>query len=144
MTSVHFYHNAKDPLGLVCELVGNAHRGGRKVIILSPDTALAQQLDHRLWTADPGSFIPHVMNGSPLAAETPIVIGLAGEKKWPHTDLLFNLATELPAEYERFRMLIEVVGPSETERAPARARWTHYKQQQFPLKAFDAERRMAL
>jgi DNA polymerase-3 subunit chi len=144
MTSVHFYHNAKDPLGLVCELVSNAHRGGRKAIILSPDAAYAQQLDHRLWTADPGGFIPHAMNGSPLAAETPIIIGLVGEKEWPHTDLLFNLATELPAACERFRMLIEVIGHSEAERAPARARWMHYKQQQFPLKAFDAERRMAL
>jgi DNA polymerase-3 subunit chi len=144
MTSVHFYHNAEDPLALVCELVGNAHRSGRKAVIISPDMALAQQLDRRLWTADPGGFVPHVMNDSPLAAETPIVIGLAGEKEWPHTDLLFNLATELPAECERFRMLIEVVGHSETERVPARARWMHYKQRQFPLKAFDAERRMAL
>ncbi|MDR2014269.1 MAG: DNA polymerase III subunit chi [Azoarcus sp.] len=144
MTSVHFYHNAKDPLGLVCELVGNAHRGGRKAVILSPDTALAQQIDHRLWTANPGGFVPHVMSGSPLAAETPIIIGLAGETEWPHTDLLFNLAPELPAAYEHFRMLIEVVGPGEAERAPARTRWMHYKQQQFPLKAFDAERRMAL
>ncbi|MCL2874879.1 MAG: DNA polymerase III subunit chi [Betaproteobacteria bacterium] len=144
MTIVHFYHNADDLIGLVCELVGNAHRSGRKAVIVSPDTALAQRLDRELWTADPGGFIPHVMNGSPLAAETPIVIGFAGEKEWPHTDLLFNLAPELPAACERFRMLIEIVGRNETQRAPARARWMHYKQQQFPLKAFDAERRIAL
>ena len=144
MTSVHFYHNADDPIGLVCELVGNAHRSGRSAVIVSPDAGLAQQIDRQLWAADPGSFIPHVMNGSPLAAETPIVIGLASEKEWPHTDLLFNLAAELPAACERFRMLIEIVGRSEAELAPARTRWMHYKQQQFPLKAFDTERRMAL
>ncbi len=144
MTSVHFYHNAEDPVSLVCELLGNAHRSGRKAVIISPDMALAQRLDRQLWTADPGDFIPHVMNDSPLAAETPIVIGLAGETQWPHADLLFNLAAELPAACERFRTLIEIVGRSEAERAPARARWVHYKQQQFPLKAFDAERRMAL
>jgi DNA polymerase-3 subunit chi len=144
MTSVHFYHNTEDPISLVCELAGNAHRGGRKAVIISPDMALAQRLDRQLWTADPGGFIPHVMSDSPLAAETPIIIGLPGETEWPHTDLLFNLTTELPAAFERFRMLIEIVGRSETERAPARARWIHYKQQQFPLKAFDAERRMPL
>ena len=144
MTSVHFYHNAIDPIALACELVGNAHRGGRKAVIISPDMALAQQLDRQLWTADSGNFIPHVMNSSPLAAETPIIIGITGEKDWPHTDLLFNLAAELPAAYERFRMLIEIISCNETERAPARTRWMHYKQQQFPLKAFDAERRMAL
>ena len=138
MTSVHFYHNAADPIALACELAGNAHRGGRKAIIVSPDTDTAQQLDRQLWIADPGSFVPHVMNSSPLAAETPVIIGLAGEKDWPHTDLLFNLAVELPGACERFRMLIEIIGCSEAERAPARARWMHYKQQQFPLKAFDA------
>jgi len=144
MTSVHFYHNASDPIGLACELASNAHRGGRKAVIVSPDATLAQQIDRQLWTTDPGSFIPHVMNSSPLAAETPIVIGLVGEKEWPHTDLLFNLAAELPAACERFRMLVEIIGCSEAERAPARARWMQYKQKQFPLKAFDAERRMAL
>ncbi|MDR2926547.1 MAG: DNA polymerase III subunit chi [Azoarcus sp.] len=144
MTSVHFYHNAQDPLRLACELLGNAYGGGRKAAVIVPDAALAQRLDRQLWTNEPGSFIPHVMNGSPLTAETPIVIGLAGEKDWPHTDLLFNLAPELPAACERFRMLVEIVGSGETERMPARTRWMHYKQRQFPLKAFDAERRMAL
>ncbi|MCL2162703.1 MAG: DNA polymerase III subunit chi [Betaproteobacteria bacterium] len=144
MTSVHFYHNAENPVALVCELLGNAYRGGRKAVVVSPDAALAQQLDRQLWTADPRDFIPHVMYDSPLASETPIVIGLAGEKLWPHADLLFNLAAELPAACERFRMLIEIVGCSEAERAPARARWMRYKQLQFPLKAFDAERRMPL
>jgi len=144
MTNVHFYHNAGAPIDLVCELVGNAYRSGRKAVVISSDMTQAQRLDHQLWTADPGGFIPHVMSHSPLAAETPIIIGLVGESEWPHTDLLFNLAPELPAACERFRMLIEVVGHNEAERAPARARWIHYKQQQFPLKAFDAQRRMAL
>jgi len=144
MTSVHFYHNTEDPVSLVCELLANAWRSGRKAVVISPDTALAQRLDRQLWTADPGGFIPHVMNDSPLATETPIIIGLPGEKEWPHTDMLFNLANELPAACERFRTLVEIVGRSESERAPARARWVHYKQQQFPLKAFDAERRIAL
>ncbi|MDR3212911.1 MAG: DNA polymerase III subunit chi [Azoarcus sp.] len=144
MTSVQFYHNARDPLALACELIGNAHRGGRRVVVVSPDAALAQQLDRQLWTAEPGSFIPHVLSGSPLTPETPVFIAVAGETQWPHTDLLFNLAAALPVACERFRMLIEIIGNSENERAPARARWIHYKQQQFPLKAFDAERRITL
>ena len=144
MTSVQFYHNTGNPLALACELLGKAHRGGRRAIVLSPDAALAQQLDRQLWTSEPGSFIPHVMSASPLAPETPILIGIAGETQWPHTDLLFNLAADVPAACERFRMVIEIIGRGEAERAPARARWMYYKQQQFPLKAFDSERRIAL
>ena len=144
MTRARFYHNTDNPIALVCELVSNAHHSGHKAIILSPDAATAQQIDRQLWTAEPVGFIPHVLSGSPLAAETPVIIGVAGETDWPHTDLLFNLAPELPAACERFRMLIEIVGRSEAERGPARARWTHYKQQQFPIQAFDAEHRRAL
>ncbi|MDR0702699.1 MAG: DNA polymerase III subunit chi [Azoarcus sp.] len=144
MTSVQFYHNTGDPLALACELLGKAHHSGRKAVVISPDAALAQRLDRQLWTSEPRSFIPHVMSGSPLASGTPIIIGIAGETQWPHTDMLFNLAAELPAACERFRMVIEIIGRGETELSPARARWVHYSQQQFPLKAFDAERRIAL
>ncbi|MDR2881939.1 MAG: DNA polymerase III subunit chi, partial [Azoarcus sp.] len=45
MTSVHFYHNTEDPIDLVCELLAKAHRGGRKAVVISPDTTLAQRLD---------------------------------------------------------------------------------------------------
>ncbi|MDR2032648.1 MAG: DNA polymerase III subunit chi [Azoarcus sp.] len=143
MTSVQFYHNADDPLALACELVGKAHRGGRQAIVVVPDAAAAQRLDRQLWCAEPSSFIPHVMTGSPLAMETPVIIGVAGEAQWPHTDLLFNLAAGIPPGCERFRMLVEIVGGVEAERQPARLRWMHYKQRQFPLKAFDAEHRSA-
>jgi DNA polymerase-3 subunit chi len=144
VTSVQFYHNADDPLALACELIGKAYSGGRRAVVISPDAETARQLDRRLWTANPGSFVPHVMIGSPLALETPVILGFAGETQWPHTDLLFNLSAELPAVCERFRVVIEIVGRAEAELLPARARWVHYKQQQFPLKAFDAERRIAL
>ena len=144
MTSIQFYHNAADPLALTLELVSKAYHGGRKAVIIGSDAAFAQRLDRELWTVEPGNFIPHVMNGSPLTAETPIIIGIAGETAWPHTDLLFNLAPALPAACERFRMVIEIIGHNEAERIPARARWKHYQQQQFPLKAFDAEHRIAL
>jgi DNA polymerase-3 subunit chi len=141
---IQFYHNTVDRVALVCELLGNAQGNGRRAAVLCPDAALAQQLDNRLWTFPPGSFIPHVRAGSPLAAETPIVIGIAGTGvDWPHTDLLFNLGDEIPSGVERFRMVVEIVGHTEADRQPARARWKHYQNLQFPLKAFDAERRAA-
>ncbi|GHT88570.1 DNA polymerase III subunit chi [Betaproteobacteria bacterium] len=145
MTQAHFYHNTADRLALACELLGNAHQHGRKAAVLCPDADVAHRLDRLLWTAAPGSFIPHVQANSPLASETPIIIGasLSGQT-WPHTDILFNLSDTLPTEVGRFRLVIEIVGVSEAERQPARARWVHYKHLQFPLKAFDSERRAAL
>ncbi|NLF54705.1 MAG: DNA polymerase III subunit chi [Thauera phenolivorans] len=143
-TRVQFYHNTPDRLVLACEMVGRAYASGRKVALRLPDADSARRLDRQLWTADPTAFIPHVAADSPLAAETPVVLAVAGGEAWPHTDLLFNLADDLPPGFERFRMVIEIVGQSEAEKLPARTRWTHYKKRGLALQAFDAERRVAL
>ena len=145
MTRVQFYHNTPDRLALTCELAANAHAGGRQVAIRVADFAHARRLDQHLWTAVPLSFIPHVLLESPLAAETPIVIGTADSTRpWPHADLLFNLADDIPPGFEQFRTVVEIVGQSEADKLPARTRWQQYKASQVPLKAFDAESRAAL
>jgi DNA polymerase-3 subunit chi len=142
---VQFYHNAEDPLALACELAARACTGGRRVAIRVADTARAQQIDRMLWSFEQLAFVPHVMAGTPLAAETPVVIGRADtHTDWPHQDLLFNLADDVPPGFEDFRMLVEIVGRSEAARLPARTRWIHYKQRELPLQAFDAIRREAL
>ncbi|ANQ86073.1 DNA polymerase III subunit chi [Azoarcus olearius] len=145
MTKVQFYHNAPDQLALACELVAKAQAGGRQVAVRAADPAMARKLDLMLWTVEPLAFVPHVMNGGPLADETPVQIGAPGsDARWPHADILFNLAADLAPGFEGFRTVVEIVGRSEAEKAPARARWTQYKTRGLPLKAFDAERRVAL
>lgn len=145
MTRIQFYHNTPDRLALACELAANAHTGGRRVAIRVPDVAFARRLDQQLWTSAPLAFVPHVMVESPLAAETPVVIGAADTNPaWPHADLLFNLAEDVPPGFEHFRAVVEIIGQTEAEKAPARARWMHYKKNEHPLKAFDAESRTAL
>ncbi|NMF89102.1 DNA polymerase III subunit chi [Aromatoleum petrolei] len=142
---VQFYHNAENPLALACELAARAYGSGRKVALRTQDATSARQLDQLLWSFEQQSFVPHVMAGSPLAGETPVVIGHAeAPNEWPHTEILFNLADDVPPGYERFRMLIEIIGQNEAQKLPARARWMHYKQQDLPLQAFDAIRREAL
>ncbi len=145
MTRVRFYHNAADPLALACELAARAAADGRKVAVRTTDARAAQRFDAMLWSFDQLAFVPHVRSDSPLAARTPVVIGSADHPApWPHADLLFNLAQDVPGEFDQFRMLVEIVGDDETEKAPARARWMHYKSRSLPLQAFDALRREAM
>jgi len=145
VTKVQFYHNTPDRLALACELVARAHAGGRQVAVRLPDGVQARKLDLMMWTSDPLAFLPHVSNSSPLAAETPVVLGVPGsDADWPHTDMLVNLAEDLPPGFDRFRIIVEIVGQAEAEKAPARNRWMQYKARELPLKAFDAERRVAL
>lgn len=145
MTKIRFYHNTPDKLRLTCELVASAVGGGRKVAVLAGDAVAARQLDQLLWSFEQLAFVPHVMAESPLAAQTPVVIGRGDQAPhWPHEDLLFNLAGEPPHGFERFRMLVEIVGQDETEKQQARRRWMQYKAAAHPLQAFDAVRREAI
>ena len=139
MTRVHFYHNAANPLSLACELVARAYASGRSIAVRAADAASAKKLDDALWTFEPGAFVPHVQLGTPLSHETPVVVTHAQTTpRWPHHDLLFNLAEDIPSEYENFRTVVEIVGQNDHERFAARARWMHYKSHGAELKAFDA------
>lgn len=142
---VQFYHNTPDRLALASELIGRAHAGGRRAIVRLPDATSLRKLDQMLWTQEPLAFIPHVGIDSALAAETPIVLAAAeSASRWPHQDMLFNLAADMPPDIETFRLVVEIVGQSEEEKQPARMRWAAYKQKGLTLKAFDAERREAM
>lgn len=144
-TRVQFYHNALDPLALARELLARALASGCRIAVRLPDAASASAFDRQLWVADAGSFVPHVLAGSPLADETPVVLGAADAgERWPHHDILFNLASDVPPAYRQFRQLVEIVGCSEADKQPARARWLHYKRDGLRLQAFDAELRTAL
>lgn len=142
---VQFYHNTEDPLALACELIARAQSNGRKVALRLPDTQALRRADQLLWTFEPQSFVPHVTAGNPLDAETPVVLMEASSPAaWPHADLLFNLAPDMPQGFADFRMLIEIIGREESQRLPARHRWMEYKKLGHELQAFDSEKREAL
>lgn len=145
MTRVQFYHNTENPLALACELIGNAFAGGRRVALRVADEDTARRVDQMLWSFDQFAFIPHVAAGSPLAAETPVVISHArANPHWPHHDMLFNLAGDIAPDCDEFRMVVEIIGREERDRLPARARWMQYKASGHSLQAFDSERREAM
>lgn len=140
MTDVRFYHNAPDRLRVACVLTAKASSGGRRVAVFAPDGGVARHFDQMLWTFQPLAFVPHVAAASPLAAETPIVIGGTLDTL-PHDDVLINLGNDLPAGFERFRLVLEIVGPSDDERQAARDRYRRYKQQGHALDAHDLAQR---
>lgn len=142
---VHFYHNAGEPLLLACELIGRACAQGRKLAVQLADHERARAFDRLLWTFDAGSFIPHALHDSALASRSAVVIGsVEASPRWPCHDILFNLtSTPEPASAD-FRLIVEIVGRSDAARQPARQRWLRYRAQGCELKAFDAERRIAL
>lgn len=134
MTDIHFYHDAEDRLAAACHFATKAWRAGRQVALAIPDEAEARRVDHWLWTFEPLSFIPHVAAESPLAMETPLLIGQPGGP-WPHRDVLINLDDQIPPYFREFKMVVEVVGRSDAQRGPARQRWRQYKGEGHTLTA---------
>lgn len=133
MSEILFYPDTPDKLAFACHFVARGHAAGRKLVVRAPDAASAEQLDRVLWVFDSLAFIPHVRAGHPLSAETPVLIIDAGDDtalaELAIDDVLINLAASVPPAYQRFKLLIEPVGPGEAERLAGRQRWIHYRQQ---------------
>lgn len=137
---IRFYHNAPDRLRVACVLTAKAGARGHKVSVFAPDNGTARHFDQMLWGFQPLAFVPHVAAGSPLAAETPVVIGNTLDVL-PHDEVLVNLGDELPASFDRFQLVLEIVGPSEPERQAARRRYRSYKDRGYTLSAHDLAQR---
>lgn len=136
MTQIDFFHGTADKLMAACQLAGELYREGRRVLIFAPDPGVAMAVDRLLWTHPPTGFVPHCAADSPLAAQTPIVIG----RNLDDTrldDVLINLDGDLPVGFGRFHRLIEIVGEEDADKIPARHRYKHYRDRGYPLAAQD-------
>jgi DNA polymerase-3 subunit chi len=118
-------------LGYACRLVEKAYKLQHRIHAHAEDDGMARQLDDLLWTFRQGSFVPHELlvpgSAPPLA---PVTIGCAGgPAEPPAADLLVNLASEVPAFYQRFARVAEIVDGSAAGREAGRARHRFYRAQ---------------
>jgi len=132
VTRIDFYIDAANKLEVACRLVGKAYATANRVLVYTPDEALARSIDKLLWTTPAIAFVPHVMANDPLAEETPVLIALDGERI-DRDDVLVNLHREWPPFFARFRRLLEIVGVEEDDKAAARTRYKHYRDRGYPI-----------
>lgn len=140
MTQVFFYHGASDRIAAACALLGGAYAKNKAMLVYAPDKEVAAGVDRMLWTHPALSFVPHCAVDSPLARETPILIG--DNLSTPaQEERLMNLSRQVPPGYSRFANLIEVVGQDEEDRSAARDRVRYYKEQGLEVSYFDLSKR---
>ena len=137
MTSINFYFNAPDRLQVACRLSGKALKQSQRLLIYAPEPDTAARIDKMLWTWPAIGFVPHCAVHSPLAAETPVLIG-AGEETPDGCDVLLNLGAECPPHFERFGRLLEIVDEQSIE--PARARYRFYRERGYKISNHDLAR----
>ena len=138
MTSIDFYFNAGDRLGVACRLAGKALRHKKRVLIYAPQPELAHRIDRLLWTAQAASFIPHCAVHDPLAANTPVLIA-GGDEPLPDLacEILLNLAADCPPFFERHQRLLEVVAQDDEDKRAGRARYAFYRARGYAIRDHD-------
>ncbi len=138
MTRIDFHTNIPDKLSYACRLARKAYAAGGKLVLLTEDAAQAATLNEALWSVSETDFLPHVLAGDPLAAQTPIIVTDSDQAELPHGDMLVNLTRQTPANVDRFQRVFEIISTDEDDAAAGRKRYAAYRQQSYPLTHFVA------
>ncbi|HEX4885967.1 MAG TPA: DNA polymerase III subunit chi [Casimicrobiaceae bacterium] len=133
MTTIDFYTHVDDPVDVAARLVAKAWAAHGAVRVLTPDAQATERLDRLLWTAPATGFLPHCRLGSPLAAETPIIVDHVPEHEGP-AGVLINLAAAPPPFFSRFERLAEIVPRDDAGAAAARERYRFYRERGYELR----------
>ncbi|MDO9450909.1 MAG: DNA polymerase III subunit chi [Rugosibacter sp.] len=136
MTRISFFHGANDRLHATAQWVAEAHRKSTPVLIYAPREEYAEMLDRLLWTQTSLGFTPHCRTNAALASETPVLI--TTELNVP-TDgrTLVNLSDDIPAGFERFSHIVEIISSRDEVRLPGRDRFRFYREQGCSIESHD-------
>jgi DNA polymerase III subunit chi len=137
MTEVSFYTNVPERLSYLCRLLRKAQQSGAKVAVVGP-APLLDRLDAALWSFEPTEFVPHLRwRGAPaeqaLLGATPIVLAEQALQQ-PHREVLLNLGSDMPTDFEQFRRVLEVVSREPEQVQAGRQRFKAYKTQGHDVK----------
>ena len=144
MTEIDFHFNTPDKVNYACRLLRKAvgARGARVVVVA--DAQMLDAVDLALWTFAPAEFIAHCRaDAQPhVVARSPVILSAEGAEaaSLPHREMLVNLGAEVPAGFERFERLIDIVSDEATDRQIGRSRWRHYADRGYTIQPHDFAR----
>jgi DNA polymerase-3 subunit chi len=124
---------ARQRWAFACRLTEKAYLKDLKIVIVSDTLADAQALDELLWTFNDRSFIPHKVCLDEQSMDPATAVHLTTETALPAADLLINLAQRLPAEFQRYARIAEVIDADEERRRLGRERFKAYRDLKLPL-----------
>lgn len=140
MTRVDFHSKVPDKLGYACRLVRKARASNMQVVVFLQDENQLKAFDDALWTFSEQDFLPHVVAGDALAAQTPVILTDDANEELPHHQVMINLSSKTPENFARFERLFEIVSNDEADLTAGRERYRLYQQRGYPLTNFMAEK----
>jgi DNA polymerase-3 subunit chi len=140
MTTIDFYTHCANRFEVASKLVAKAWAQHGSVRVLTSGEAGTAEFGRFLWLWPATGFLPHCRLGSPLAAETPIVVDHALDHEGPAA-VLINLHAAPPPFFSRFERLAEVVGIDDADAAAGRERWKFYKARGYEVRSHNLSER---
>ena len=125
---------AQRRLAFVCRLTEKAYHRDLRIVIVNDTLADAQALDDLLWTFNERSFIPHQICLDENSVDPATQVHLTLEPAIvPAADLLVNLCARLPAQWERYTRIAEIIDADEERRRLGRERFKSYRELKVTL-----------
>jgi len=110
-----------------CRIIEKAYLKSHQIYVFCADQIQADTLDKLLWEFKDISFIPHNIS------DAPVWIGYA-ESPFPHfSDILINLAQNIPDFFNHFQRIIEIIPENPKSRENAREKYRFYRENQCEL-----------
>jgi DNA polymerase-3 subunit chi len=119
---------AKQRWTFACRLTEKAYLRDMRVVIVNDTLADAKALDDLLWTFNERSFIPHKICLDDESLDPATRVHLTVESATvADGDLLVNLTARLPAHFERYARIAEIIDADEERRRLGRERFKSYR-----------------
>jgi DNA polymerase-3 subunit chi len=131
---------AQQRWAFACRLTEKAYLRDMKIVIANDTAADARALDDMLWTFNDRSFIPHKIcldeQSLDPAAKVHLTVPPAPALA---ADLLVNLSGRLPADWERYPRIAEVIDADEDRRRLGRERFKASREMKVTLETHQLE-----
>ena len=145
MTQIDFYvldgGVASTREQFACRLANKAYSKGMQVYLHVADEPAADALDEMLWTFRDGSFLPHSRADNSTAQDSPVIVGYQQPPAGFDGEMLINLAHDVPAFFEHYSRVAEMVGPDDIYRKQAREHFRSYRDKGFEPNTHDMTRK---